>query len=80
MASADRLSCSQLGEQIRSIVGKYDKTKVFNLPVTNAAVTEAIGRSKSNFVDTAVLPTQLQTAVHRIIEDLVSQSVINIPQ
>jgi len=42
--SADRLSCSQLGEQIRSIVGKYDKTKVFNLPVTNAAVTEAIGR------------------------------------
>ncbi len=73
------LSCAEIGEQIRHIVGSYNKTKIFNLPIADVNVVEAIARSKANFDETDLIPTTLQTAVHLIIEDLVAQGVIRIP-
>lgn len=72
-------SCSQLGDQIRKVVGSYNKAKVFNLPITDTGVADAIRRSKANFDVTDSIPTKLQTAVHRVIEDLVAQGVIKMP-
>ncbi|MGB7327616.1 MAG: RloB family protein [Rubripirellula sp.] len=71
-------SCSQLGDQIRKVVGSYNKTKVFNLPITNAGVAEAIRRSKANFTQSDTIPDHPQTAVHLIIGSLVEQGVVKI--
>lgn len=75
----DGLSCSQLGEQIRNIVGSYNKTKVFRLPITNESVKDAIKRSIAHFAESDTIPEKMQTAVHQIIKDLVDQGIIKIP-
>ena len=72
-------SCSQIGELIRELVGSYNKIKVFNLPITNAHVGDAIRRSAAKFDKSDSIPTTQQTALHLVIEDLVAQGVIGIP-
>jgi len=72
------LACSQLGEQIRKLVGSYNKTKVFGLPITNDSVKDAIERSLAHFVESDLIPEKMQTAVHIIIKDLVDQGIIKI--
>lgn len=74
----DGLSCTELGGLIRSAVGAYKKTKVFNLPISDAGVADAIRRSKTNFDENDPIPTKLQTAVHQVIEDLVARGAIKI--
>lgn len=72
------LTCSQLGEQIRKLVGSYNKTKVFGLPITNDSVKDAIERSLAHFVESDLIPEKMQTAVHVIVKDLVDQGIIKI--
>jgi hypothetical protein len=74
--------CPQVsfGDLIRDAVGAYNKTKVFNLPLSNENVLDAIRRSKAKFSEADVIPTSPQTAVHRVIVDLVAQGVIKVPK
>lgn len=72
------LSCSDLGEQLRRIVGSYNKTRVFRLPITSESVRHAIERSIAHFVESDLIPEEMQTAVHRIVKDSVDKGIIKI--
>jgi len=73
------LSCSAIADRIRSVVGAFNKTKVFRLPIDNASVANAIARSSANYDASAIIPENLQTALHSIIQQLVAEGIIKIP-
>lgn len=73
------LTCREVGERLRAAVGHYNKSKVFNLPITDLLVRDAIRRSKAKEPRPDDIPNDVCTSVHRIIEDLVSRNVISIP-
>lgn len=73
------LACDTVGQKIRDTVGSYNKTKVYNLPITIDAVVEAISRAKANFDAAQVIPTKLQTAVFLLLDDLVARQMVSIP-
>ncbi|MBL4883091.1 MAG: RloB domain-containing protein [Planctomycetaceae bacterium] len=75
--SEDKLTCQEIGELMRSELGGFDKTKIYNLPIDNAKVAQAIESSKANYTG-AEIPTQLQTSIHLIIEDLIERKMISI--
>lgn len=74
------LTCEDVGDRLRAMVGHFNKTKVYNLPINNQRVRAAIGRSKANHDSSREIPTQLQTSMHLIIEDLVERGIISIPE
>ncbi len=76
--STRQLSCGQVGDLIRGKLGKFNKTRVFDLPISDADVTIAIARSRNNYIHSDIIPDQTQTAVHLIIEDLVSKGIVRI--
>lgn len=76
--SESALTCDEVGDRIRTIVGQYNKKKVYNLPITDELVRDATRRSKANQPSTGEIPNQTQTAVHLIIEDLLARGVISV--
>ena len=69
------LSCQEIGELIRRSAGAYNKRKVYNLPITDEAVANAISRSKANASDeSGEIPTELETRIHLILDELVALS------
>jgi hypothetical protein len=73
-----RLTCVQIGELIRAKTVTYNKTKVFNLPITQSRVSEAIGRARERFNPQDMIPTEPQTGVHLIIDDLMRKGIVRI--
>lgn len=69
--------CSEIGVLIRDAVGGYNKTKVFNLPVTMESVEAAIARAKAANPKGPILQ-ELGSEVHLIIEHLVESGSISI--
>ena len=69
--------CSEIGELIRAAVGDYNKTKVYNLPITMQNVELAIKRAKAPEPKGPIL-SELGSEVYLIIENLVTSSVISI--
>lgn len=76
--TAKPLDCSQVGKLIRIKLGSFDKTKVFNLAISDTNLANAIARSRDNYVNSDIIPGTPQTAVHLIIENLVSKGIIRI--
>lgn len=74
------LTCAEIGNRIRATVGRYNKKKVYNLPITNDSIAAAIKRSVANQPTSAEIPTQLHTAVDLIITELVKRNLISIPE
>ena len=75
-ANIDR--CDEIGSLIRTNVGAYNKTRVFNLPITNTNVASAVERAKNQKPDGPILQTN-GTLVYQILENLIKQSLVNIP-
>lgn len=75
---AESMTCDEVGQRLRDKVGRYNKTKVYNLPITQQSVSDAIRRSQSNQPGGGEIPTGPQTAVHLIIEDLIDRGVISV--
>ena len=76
--SESHLSCAEVGQRIRDTVGSYNKTKIYNLPITNEAVSLAIERAKTNFDASHAIPTQLQTGVFKVLADIVNRRLVTI--
>lgn len=76
--SATSLNSSQIGDLIRGKVANYNKTRVYNLPFSDSGIRDAIDRSRSNFIESHVIPSTPQTAVHLIIEELVHKEIIQL--
>lgn len=71
--------CSEIGVLIRDAVGEYNKTKVFNLPITMESVKAAINRAKAANPKGPILQ-ELGSEVHLVIEDLVESGSISIAE
>ncbi len=63
---------------IRSVVGFYDKKKVFRLPITREKVLAAMERSRANFVESQVISEHPQTAIHLIIDQVIERDVLKV--
>ncbi len=74
----ERLTCEQVGQMLRDKVGQYQKTRVYNLPVTQQGVVNAIRRAKSQNLSSGEIPMKPQTAVYQIIENLIERGVISV--
>ena len=74
----DLQTCDQLGDSIRDVVGAYNKTKIYNLPIDDESVREAINRSKVHQSDAGEIPKQMETRVHLILEELIDMNLISI--
>lgn len=74
--SEDALTCDQVASQLRAAAGKYDKTKVYNLPINDDKVSDAVKRALDKHPEPEEIPTGLQTAVHLIIQTLITKRMI----
>ena len=72
------LRCDEIGLRLREIVGKYNKSKIYNLPITIERVARAVERATANFAPSQVIPIQVQTAVFRVVDDLIERRLLSI--
>lgn len=77
-ASANEMSCNEIAAEIRKLIGVYNKGRIYDLPIDNDAVEQAINRSKSSQTDLGELPGPVETRVHLVIEELVKLKIISI--
>lgn len=74
----NELTCEEVGKRLRAAAGGYDKTKVYNLPIDNERVLAAVMRSAKNQPCNSEIPDQPQTAVHLLIQDMITQGIISV--
>lgn len=74
----DALTCDEVGERLKIAANGYDKKKIYNLPIDDEKVTLALKRSEENPPNRSAIPSQPQTDVHRIIEELVKKKIISV--
>ena len=75
-ATIDR--CDDVGSLIRDSVEAYNKTRIFNLPITTETVITAVERASGQNPQGPVL-TSNGTLVYQIIENLIERSLLEIP-
>ena len=71
-----KLTCDEVGKRLRTVTKGYNKTKVYNLPITDELVRAAVARSVANQPDAGPIPNRLQTAIHLIVQSLVERGII----
>lgn len=76
---AKEVSCVSVGDQLRSAVGSYNKTRIFNLPFDDDRVWAAIRRSKERPPE-GDIPNAMSTAVHRLLEPLIERFRVSVNQ
>jgi hypothetical protein len=74
----DVLTCNEVADRLRATAGGYDKKKVYNLRIDDEKVSAAVKRSADKHQSLEEIPRQLQTAVHLIIQSLVSRRIITV--
>ena len=74
--TASSVTCGQVGDLIRAKLSTFNKTRVFDLPISELEVFNAIARSRKYFVESDIIPSKPQSAVHLIIEDLVNKGIV----
>lgn len=75
-ASFDR--CDDVGSLIRAFTGAYNKTRVYNLPITTESVVAAVERASGQNPQAPILQAN-GTLVYQIVENLIERSLIDIP-
>jgi len=76
--SEESLTCQEVGGRIRSVVGQFNKTRVYDLPIGMSHIKRAVDSSKANQFIGGEIPTQPQTSVHQIIDDLIARRMIDV--
>ena len=74
----DVLTCDEVADRLRAAAGGYDKTKVYNLQINDERVSAAVQRAADKHPFLEEIPKQLQTAVHLIIQTLVTKRIISV--
>jgi hypothetical protein len=74
----DKLTCDQVSQSLDVAVGGYDKTRVYKLLIDDEKVRSAVARSAANQPCDSVIPTKPQTAIHMVIEHLISKRIISV--
>jgi hypothetical protein len=74
----DVLTCNEVANRLRAAAGVYDKTKVYNLPIDDEKVSAAVKRAADKHPSPEEIPKQLHTAVHLIIQSLVTKRIISV--
>jgi hypothetical protein len=74
----DSLTCNEVADRLRKAAGGYDKTKVYNLKIDNEKVSAAVKRASDKHPSLEEIPQRPQTAVHLIIQSLVSKRIISV--
>ena len=72
------LSCEEVGKRLRDAVGGFDKTRVYNLAIDEAKVSDALTPTLANPLAEGEIPTRPRTAVHLIIQALVAKRIISV--
>jgi DNA-binding FrmR family transcriptional regulator len=76
----DQLTCDEVAEQIRAAAGSYNKTRVDLLEITHERVGQAIERSVENQLAKKNPPERVQTHLHRLLKELVTAGLVQIPE
>ena len=71
------LTCAEVADRLRTAARGYDKTKVYNLPIDNEKVSDAVKRAGENQSQMQI-PNHLRTAVHLIIRSLIRKRIISV--
>jgi hypothetical protein len=74
----DVLTCEEVANRLRAAAGGYNKTKVYNLQLNNEKVSAAVNRAAEKHASLEEIPKRLQTAVHLIIQSLVTKRIISV--
>jgi hypothetical protein len=74
----DVLTCDEVAGRLRAAAGGYDKTKVYNLQINDERVLAAVRRAADKHPILEEIPKRLQTAVHLIIQSLVTKRIISV--
>lgn len=74
----DVLTCKEVADRLRAAAGGYDKTKVYNLRIDDEKVSAAVKRAADKHPSLEEIPKKLQTAVHFIIQSLVTKRIISV--
>lgn len=74
----DVLTCNEVTNRLRAAAGGYDKTKVYNLQLDDEQVLAAVKRAADKHPSLEEIPKQLQTAVHLIIQSLITKQIISV--
>jgi hypothetical protein len=74
----EMLTCDEVAGRLRTVAGGYDKTRVYNLPIDNDKVADAVRRAAERHASLEEIPTRLQTAAHLIIQDLVAKRIVSV--
>jgi len=72
------LTCKEIADRLRTAAGRYDKTRVYNLPIDNEKVSHAVKRASDKHPSLEEIPKEIQTAVHLIIRSLVAKRIISV--
>jgi hypothetical protein len=72
------LTCKEVTDLLRVAAGGYDKKKVYNLPIDNEKVSDAVKRAGENHDAQMEIPNRLQTAVHIVIRSLIRTGIISV--
>jgi RloB-like protein len=72
----DELTCKAVGKKLQAVAGGYDKTKVYNLAITDRAVRDAVARSAAHQPCSGEIPDRPQTALHLIVQSLLERGII----
>jgi hypothetical protein len=72
------LTCTEVANRLRAAAGGYDKTKVYNLYIDGEKVSAAVKRAADKHPSLEEIPKQLQTAVHLIIQSLITKRIISV--
>lgn len=68
--------CDSVMTHIRDAVGSYNKARVYDLPITNLGVTDALRRAKQLCTCEEGIPDSPQTQVFRIVDELHGQGIV----
>jgi hypothetical protein len=74
----DVSTCNEVANRLRAAAGGYDKTKVYNLPIDDEKVSAAVKRASDKHPSPEDIPRGLQTAVHLIIQSLITKRIISV--
>lgn len=72
------LKCDEIGELIRRSTGSFNKRRVYDLDISNAAVLTAIDRADAIRQTYEVIPSKLGTNVDQIVRELYQRRMISI--
>ncbi|HCO24980.1 MAG: hypothetical protein CME31_28845 [Gimesia sp.] len=79
--TSSNLTCREVIELLKRVDGGYNKNKIYNLAITEDAVSNAISRSKANANRrSGEIPQKTESRMHLILDEMLTDGLITIAQ